>query len=942
MAGEESDEVSDLPTRAKWYILAVVACGTVAIGWHVSNLGSLAETRTLVVLAVATVLAALAHFASVQGSTPKSSYDLALVVYGFVLVTLGPVAAIVVSTVACVLDWAWHRPPWYIQSFNICSLALALTAAGAAHQLVSGGTRPVGVLAAVGVFAAVLVFTLLNHVFVGLAVGLATGEKRSESGILGGLTLVIDLALTAAGAAAAVVYFFNPYLSWVALIPVILISTTLRVPALERQATSDPKTGVYNARRFRDLLEVELARANRFDRPLTVVMGDLDLLRNINNVYGHLAGDEVLMRVAHILKSSVRDYDVVARFGGEEFTILMPETSLDQAVGRIEKLRATIAEDKIEIMTSVEPIRVTMSFGVAERESADDTPESIVHRADLAVYRAKSEGRNCVQTATLQGEAPTEGVAQPVACAALPGAEAVAESNAMPIATPVDPAFGPVDDKGGEPEEPTSSGHWDQSQDVPMTGGHGRHSWAANLLIAAVATSGVAVAGMTVAFGGWSSTDWLGIAIVAGMAVITEALSVDVYVRDTSVSTSAAALVAGAVLFGPMGALTVGGAIAATAMIKHRSSLGRLVFNGSTQVMAGLGCVWLVRLVGLSPQAVTAWTLLVACVCGAIVVYAISTGLVSLALSLGTEDSIGRTWARHFGWLSPYYLGLGALACCLVFGYVLAGIIGVASLLFPLLLLRFGQKQYIDHTAAMVGNLRAANEELKKRAQENSILNDELLILLSGTLDLRDPRVLGHSRYVARYAVAIGKELGLSVARLELLRKAALLHDIGKLGLPDAILAKEGPLTDLEYDQVKGHPDAGARIFDESRFLHGIMPIIRHHHERFDGHGYPSGLKGEAIPLETRILGVADAVEAMASDRSYRPGAPPDLVVHELMENIGTQFDPQVVEAFCRAVAKKDCAIVNSTDAIRGQSQKYHVVSNEVRVKGPAAVSMAD
>lgn len=378
-----------------------MACGTATIGWHGAGIGSLVETKTLVVLVAGTLLAALAHFASVQGSTPKSSYDLALVVYGFVLMVAGPAAAIVVSAIACIFDWAWHRPPWYIQSFNICSLALALTAAGAANRAITNGLAPLGVRAAAGVLAAVVVFTLLNHIFVGLAVGLATGEGRSESGIFGGLTLLIDLALIAAGAAAAVIYFINPYLCWVALIPVGLISTTLRVPALERQATSDPKTGVYNARHFKELLEVELARASRFERPLTVVMGDLDLLRNINNVYGHLAGDQVLVRVAHILKSSVRDYDVVARFGGEEFTILMPETSLDQAVGRVEKLRAAIAEDRIEIMTSVEPIQTSMSFGIAQRESADDTAELILHRADLAVYKAKSEGRNRVQVAVL-------------------------------------------------------------------------------------------------------------------------------------------------------------------------------------------------------------------------------------------------------------------------------------------------------------------------------------------------------------------------------------------------------------------------------------------------------------------------------------------------------------------------------------------------------------
>jgi diguanylate cyclase (GGDEF)-like protein len=389
--------VKELSLKAKAYIFAVIAGGTVAVAWQVMHVGRSMDTRGFELLAVATVLAALAHFGSVQGSTARSSYDLALVVYGFVLVVQGPGPAIIASVFACLLDWLWHKPRWFIQSFNICSLAIALSAAGAVYHWAVVGTRPVGPVAAAGVLGTLLVFVALNHGMVALAVGLGSGENLAESGILGGLTLAIDIALAAAGAAAAVIWFINPYACVIALTPVYLVSTTLRVPALERQAVTDPKTGIFNARHFQELLATEMTRANRFDRPLTVVMGDLDLLRNINNVYGHLAGDQVLIKVAEMLKNSVRDYDVVARFGGEEFTILMTETSIDQAAPRIEALRAAIAAADIDISTNVDPIRTTMSFGLAEREGADETPEKIMHRADLAVYRAKLEGRNRVQ-----------------------------------------------------------------------------------------------------------------------------------------------------------------------------------------------------------------------------------------------------------------------------------------------------------------------------------------------------------------------------------------------------------------------------------------------------------------------------------------------------------------------------------------------------------------
>ncbi len=903
-----------LRSRAKIYILAVIIGGLAVITWQGLNIGAIIGSKSVLFLGIATVLAALAHFKSVQGSTPKSSYDLALLIYGFVLVIQGPQAAIITSAVACLLDWAWHKPPWFIQAFNICSLAVALTAAGAVYHLTSVDGRPSGPLGAVGVLGAVLIFVGLNHLLVGFAVGFASGERLTESGIFSGLTLSIDAALAAAGTAAAVIWFVDPYVCLVTLIPVYVISMTLKMPELERQAISDPKTGVFNARHFQELLETELMRANRFNRPLTVVMGDLDLLRNVNNVYGHLAGDQVLIRVAQILKDSVRDYDIVARFGGEEFTILLPETSAEQALPRIEALRQAIAEADIEVITSAEPIRTTMSFGLAQRESAADSPEDIVHRADLAVYKAKFDGRNCVHAVTLD-----------------PDEDHGDEVEWKPVARPgvvKEPVFLP----STLPRKATST-----QQTRPRLSA----LWPQRLLITVVGLVSAGALAATLVVDAKISVDFVGLAVLALIALMTEALAIEIYVRDTTISTSAAALTAGAILFGPIAALVIGGLIAIAAMMRHHCSFSRLVFNGGTQVLAGLGCVWIIRLVGHEPAREAPWLVLGVSVMATLLVYAVTTGLVAAASHLDSREGFKKTWVQHFSWLAPYYFGLGALACGLVLGFVYAGVVGVAGLIVPLLLLRFGQKQYIKHTAALVSRLRTANSELKERTEDVSALNDELLLLLSGTLDLRDPHALGHSRYVARYAGAIGRELGLTAAQQELLRRAALLHDIGKLALPDAILAKNGPLTEVEFDTVKAHPGTGARIFVDSRFLQGILPIIRHHHERYDGGGYPSGLKGAAIPLEARILSVADAVEAMASDRSYRLGAPNEIVLRELRQNAGAQFDPTVVDAFCRTVAKRACSIVNSSDAVREPGGEHRIPKGVKRVRSPSDVEVA-
>jgi putative nucleotidyltransferase with HDIG domain len=203
---------------------------------------------------------------------------------------------------------------------------------------------------------------------------------------------------------------------------------------------------------------------------------------------------------------------------------------------------------------------------------------------------------------------------------------------------------------------------------------------------------------------------------------------------------------------------------------------------------------------------------------------------------------------------------------------------------------------------------------LQQHAREITQLNEELLLALSHAVDLRDPDVQDHSKNVARYATLIAQELNLPPERVELVRKAGLLHDIGKLGIPETILFKPARLTATEYDIIKQHSDMGADIVAEAHSLQAIVPFIRHHHERFDGQGYPAGLPGPEIPLEARILSVADTVEAMASDRPYRRAQSPADILAEIQNHAGTQFDPTVVNAFVKVVkGAGEAIIVNSS-----------------------------
>ncbi len=167
-------------------------------------------------------------------------------------------------------------------------------------------------------------------------------------------------------------------------------------------------------------------------------------------------------------------------------------------------------------------------------------------------------------------------------------------------------------------------------------------------------------------------------------------------------------------------------------------------------------------------------------------------------------------------------------------------------------------------------------------------------------LEVRDLYTRKHSTRVAKYAHMIAEEMGCTEEELDVINFAGSLHDIGKIGIRDDILLKPGRLTDDEYEKIKEHPVIGAEIISKMGLWDREMEIIRHHHERYDGKGYPGGLKGDEIPKLSRILAVADCYDAMASDRSYREKMEKSIVLDIIQENSGTQFDPEAVDAFLR------------------------------------------
>jgi len=214
-----------------------------------------------------------------------------------------------------------------------------------------------------------------------------------------------------------------------------------------------------------------------------------------------------------------------------------------------------------------------------------------------------------------------------------------------------------------------------------------------------------------------------------------------------------------------------------------------------------------------------------------------------------------------------------------------------------------------DNFNLMSGEIEKSVEQLKKAANENQLLFINSVRMLAAAIDAKDPYTRGHSERVARYSIAIGKHLQLPADQMRNLRISALLHDVGKIGIDDRILRKPGALSDEEFEVMKGHPDKGAAIMGGVAQLIDIIPGMKYHHEKWAGGGYPDNLKGDEIPMQARIVAIADTFDAMTTNRPYQKAMELQYVVDKIRSFGGSRFDPTVVEAFANAVKTGDIQI---------------------------------
>lgn len=405
-------------------------------------------------------------------------------------------------------------------------------------------------------------------------------------------------------------------------------------------------------------------------------------------------------------------------------------------------------------------------------------------------------------------------------------------------------------------------------------------------------------------------TDWELIVALALIAIIAERTDINFY-GDTRISLAIVPIFAAIVGAGMPGvAVVVPLAVLASASGRP---LRKTAFNFGALTISAAAAAVIMRAPGEGLEIEWPQVLLPAAAAG-VSNFLVNTLLVSAAIGLSSRSSIPKVWAEHFPWLLPHYLILAILGLAMVAANEAMGFWGVVVFLAPPLMMRLSIKQYLDKTSKSVLDLRhtnaqlqTAHERLTEAMESLGKAYDGTLRSLVAALDARDSETAGHSARVADLTMAIGDEMGIMRDTDEgrNIYWGALLHDVGKIAVPDVILRKPGSLTDEEWVTMRGHTRSGYEILQKVSFLTTASEMVYSHHERFDGSGYPRGLAGEEIALGARIFAIADAFDAMTSDRTYRNALPAEEALAELLRNSGTQFDPSAVRAFLSVYQKR-------------------------------------
>jgi putative nucleotidyltransferase with HDIG domain len=325
------------------------------------------------------------------------------------------------------------------------------------------------------------------------------------------------------------------------------------------------------------------------------------------------------------------------------------------------------------------------------------------------------------------------------------------------------------------------------------------------------------------------------------------------------------------------------GVFIATAIFAREVPVHKIIFNcGMFAAMTGVSGLVFERLGG-SPGDLGLLNNLTPMLITIITYFLLNVFLVTIVLTLAQNLSPYSIWIKNLCWTAPNYLALAPIGILITYIYAVLGVVGLILFIVPLFIARNSFKLYMD--------MRQVNLETVQA--------------LAAAIEAKDPYTKGHSERVAQYAVAIAREMGLPEDEIEIIQYAALLHDIGKIGISEQILNKPAKLSEEEFERIKTHPVIGSLIVERIKFLSKASDLIKYHHERLEGTGYPSGLKSGEIPRGAKILSVADVFDALTSDRPYRKAWSIDSTVKKMIDDTGKEFDPEIVNALIRVLKRE-------------------------------------
>ena len=397
--------------------------------------------------------------------------------------------------------------------------------------------------------------------------------------------------------------------------------------------------------------------------------------------------------------------------------------------------------------------------------------------------------------------------------------------------------------------------------------------------------------------------DLLMLAILLGLAAVTQRMPVFLF-RSSAISISFAAVIASYVLYGTGIAVAVALAQASVnAFTPKRKPLVKAAFNAGSLATSAFVAGELYAL--LAPARGDIAATLIGVGLSAAGYFLVNTSLTAGVIALSERQTFFGVWRTNYSWMPVNFLATAAQGAALALASQALGVFGVLVFTLPLAVAWYSFRLYMSKSSevrARNAELQSVNDMLRRTNDRLEESHLSVIGALIGALEAKENARAQQAAQTMAHAVAVAERLGLSEEEVASVKLGALFHDIGTIGVPETVLRKPGALDEREWNEVKAHATIGANLLSNVPMLERVRPIVLSHHERYDGTGYPQGLREDQIPLAAQIISVADAYQAMLAERPYREAMTPKEAMRELRANAGTQFNPVVVEAFISTV----------------------------------------